>query len=90
MRNTLQYPVTLNEMIEACERAAAEFIEQIKEQGADAPVGDIHGLALQEAANRLKRLQFAAQDPMPKNLRTYNRKQPSKARNFDDELETEE
>lgn len=71
MRNTDQYPITLNEMIDACQRAAQEFIDSI---GPDSPIGDIHGMALQEAANRLKRLQFAAQDPLPKNLRTYNRK----------------
>lgn len=71
MRNTDQYPVTLNEMVAACERAAQEFTDTL---GADSPIGDIHGMALHEAANRLKRLQFAAQDPLPKNLRTYNRK----------------
>lgn len=74
MRNTDQYPITLNEMIAACERAAADILTEWEKDPLRMPIGDITPMALQEAANRLKRLQFAAQDPLPKNLRTYNRK----------------
>lgn len=57
MRNTLQYPISLDEMIHAVERAAAEATEALRDPGA--PIGGIHAAALQEAAKRLKRLAFA-------------------------------
>lgn len=58
MRNTDKYPITLDEMIEAVERAAAQELARARLPGA--PIGGVHGVALQEAAARLKRLQFAA------------------------------
>jgi hypothetical protein len=70
VRNTDQYPIKLNEMIDACERASKEFTDSL---GPDSPIGDIHGMALHEAATRLKRLQFAAQAALPKKQRTYIR-----------------
>ena len=79
MRNTDQYPITLNEMIDACHRASADILKGWEQHPEDMPIGDITPMALQEAANRLKRLQFAAQEPFPKNLRTYNRKPPARA-----------
>lgn len=77
MRNTDIYPVTLNEMIDACERAAVQIVAGWEREPENMPMGDITPMALQEAAKRLKRLQFAALDPLPKNLRTYNRKTAS-------------
>lgn len=74
MRNTDQYPITLDEMIDACERAATQIVARWEQEPENMPFGDLTPMALQEAANRLKRLQFAALDPLPKNLRTYNRK----------------
>lgn len=74
MRNTDQYPITLNEMIDACERAAIDIVSGWERNPGDMPIGDITPVALNEAANRLRRLQFAALDPLPKNLRTYNRR----------------
>lgn len=59
MRNTDQYPITLDEMIEACERASAKEVAGYRKR---LVVGDITAMALQEAAARLKRLQFAAGD----------------------------
>lgn len=57
MRNTVQYPVTLDEMIEACEWAAEKMTQQ-------KPInyGDMRPLALRRAAIHLKRLQFAAHE----------------------------
>lgn len=57
MRNTKQYPITLEEMIEACERAYRKEIEE-----RPLKIGSIQAAALKEAAVRLKRLQFAAQE----------------------------
>lgn len=74
MRNTDQYPITLNEMIEACEQAAVQIVSGWEKEPENMPIGDITPMALHEAANRLKRLQFAATDPLPKKRRTYNRK----------------
>lgn len=73
MRNTDPYPITLNEMIDACERAATDILTEWEKDPLRMPLGDITPMALQEAASRLKRLQFAALDPLPRNLRTYNR-----------------
>lgn len=55
MRNTNKYPITLTEMANACERAAEKLL-------AERPMvyGDIDSMALHEAANRIRRLQFAA------------------------------
>ncbi len=58
MRDTDNYPVTLDEMIDAVERAYREALADLRKP--DAPIGGIHALALREAAARLKRLQFAA------------------------------
>ena len=74
MRNTDQYPITLDEMVDACDRAADSIIDGWNKDPQNMPIGDITPMALREAANRLRRLQFAALDPLPKNLRTYNLK----------------
>lgn len=74
MRNTSLYPITLAEMIDACERAAVDIVRGWEQNPEDMPIGALTPMALQEAANRLKRLQFAALDPLPPNLRIYNRK----------------
>lgn len=58
MRNTSQYPITLDEMIEAVDRAYREESERARSPGY--PIGGIHMAALHEASARLKRLQFAA------------------------------
>lgn len=58
MRNTAQYPITLDEMIAAVERAYAE--ECVKTRQPNYPIGGVHCSALLEASQRLKRLQFAA------------------------------
>lgn len=62
MRNTNKYPITLDEMIAAVERAYAEECKKAREPSY--PIGGIHCAALLEAAQRLKRLQFAA-SPTP-------------------------
>lgn len=63
MRNTDQYPITVDEMIEACNRAAADIIagwEQLPP--GQMPIGGITPMALREAAQRLERMQFAMWD----------------------------
>ncbi len=62
MRNTDRYPITLDEMIEACERASESLLAKYRAKPASMPIGDITPMALREAAVRLKRLQFAAID----------------------------
>lgn len=66
MRNTDQYPITLDEMIEAVERAAEQELARLRLR--NAPIGGIQGMALQEAASRLKRLQFAALPTPPQDM----------------------
>lgn len=60
MRNTDLYPITFDEMVEAVERAYKEECD--KARSPNYPVGGIHIAALNEAAKRLKRLQFAASE----------------------------
>ncbi len=62
MRNLAEYPITLDEAIEAVQQEHDSYVKCIEETpAANRPMGDIHALALQDAINRLKRLQFAAQ-----------------------------
>jgi hypothetical protein len=60
----MQYPITLDECIEAVERAHREEMEAMK-SGKDIRYGDIHSLALEHALTRLKRLAFAVEDIKP-------------------------
>lgn len=60
MRNIAQYPITIDEMIAAVDRAYSEECEKARTDE-NYPIGGIHIAALKEASNRLKRLQFAAQ-----------------------------
>lgn len=55
MRNTHQYPVTFEEMIEACEYASQKLLDE-----KPMTFGGIRPYALKRAAIHLKRLQFAA------------------------------
>ena len=60
MRNISQYPITLDEMIEAVELAATNETSKMKKDFASYPIGGVYLAALREAAIRLRRLQFAA------------------------------
>ena len=61
MRNLAEYPITLDEAISAVQEELDSYLKCVEETpAANRPLGDIHALALQEAINRLKRLQFAA------------------------------
>lgn len=62
MRNLAQYPITLDEAIQAVQDEFDGYIKCVEETpAANRSIGDIHAVALQDAINRLKRLQFAAQ-----------------------------
>lgn len=62
MRNLAKRPITLGEAIQAVQDEFDSYVKCIEETpAANRPIGDIHALALQDAINRLKRLQFAAQ-----------------------------
>jgi hypothetical protein len=60
MRNTKQYPITLDECIKAVERAYEEEAKKARQPGY--PVGGIHMAALHDAYIRLQRLAFAVED----------------------------
>lgn len=61
MRNLAEYPITLDEAIDAVQEELDSYMKCLEETpAANRPLGDIHALALREAINRLKRLQFAA------------------------------
>lgn len=61
MRNLAEYPITLDEAIDAVQEEFDGYVKCIEDTpAANQPIGDIHALALQDAINRLKRLQFAA------------------------------
>ena len=63
MRDLSRYPITLDEMIAAVERANIDYAHHLSALPLDkVPIGDTHGIALKAAAARLKRLQFAAQE----------------------------
>lgn len=53
MRNTDEYPITIDEIIEACDRAAAAKVREYEQTGM---VGDIDAAALALAAVWLRRL----------------------------------
>jgi len=65
VRNTHEYPITIDEAIAACERASTEEIKRLTDLGPEAPIGDIHAAALANAAQRLDRLRFAVWDGKP-------------------------
>ena len=65
MRNTAQYPITIDEMIDACKRQAQAIIDSYASAPENMPIGDITPMALQEAAKRLERIQFAVWDGKP-------------------------
>lgn len=54
MRNTEQYPITLDEMITACEIARAEILAKWDNDPEKIPIGDITPIALQEAAKFIR------------------------------------
>lgn len=61
MRNLAEYPITLDEAIDAVQQEFDSYMKCVEDTpAANRPIGGIHALALQEAINRLKGLQFAA------------------------------
>lgn len=61
MRNTLEYPITLDECIRAVRRAHEEERNRMASED-NLRFGDVHLMALEQAAIRLQRLQFAVKD----------------------------
>ena len=60
MRNTDLHPIILDEMIDACERAAADIVRGWEQNPETMPIGDITPLALTETAKLLRQIAKSA------------------------------
>jgi len=56
MRNLEQYPITLDEMVEACEKGSKAILDEWEATPEFMPIGDITPLALTEAAKLLRKM----------------------------------